>query len=172
MALERLALGLLVGVVAVQPNVARQPAGPDPIPALLAEVHELRIVMERAATVGPRIQLLTSRMTLQDERVFRIARQTESLRDELDRIVVQRKEFATRAKQLEDLIVSETDPQKRRDLEDAQRFLKSEVETQTAREQLLQNRQAESVNMLALEQAQWNELVQRLDELERALEKR
>jgi hypothetical protein len=149
------------------PLVAQQ--SDDPLPALLNEVRLLRLAMERSATVSPRIQLLTSRMALQDERVYRFARQAESVRDELDRVTFQNREFATRAKQMEELLALEADPAKRREIEEAQRFMKSEAELQNSREQLLRARESEAATLLATEQTRWMELSQALDELERML---
>jgi hypothetical protein len=160
---------LAVSMVFRIPGV-QQPSSSDPISALLAEVRQLRLVMERTATVNPRIQLVTSRMALQDERVYRLARQAESLRDELERVTIESRESVTRTKQIEDLLANETDQKKRQDFEEALRFMKSETELRAMREQSLRMREAEAANTLAIEQAQWNELARRLDELERMLE--
>ena len=160
-----LAIGLLLGIGI--PVVAQQKE--DPIPALLNEVRLLRLAMERSATVSPRIQLLTSRMALQDERVYRFARQAESINDELERATFQNREFAARAKQMEEMLALEPDLAKRREFEDAQRFMKAEVELQASREQTLRARHTETANLLAAEQTRWVELTQALDELERML---
>jgi hypothetical protein len=154
-------------IVVAFPILAQQ--NDEPIPALLNEVRLLRMAMERSATVSPRIQLLTSRMALQDERVYRFARQAESLRDEIDRVAFQNRESATRANQFEEMLALEADPTKRREIEEAQRFMKSESELQASREQLLRTRETEAAALLATEQTRWMELSQSLDELERML---
>jgi hypothetical protein len=170
--LERaLAPGLLVLALGTS-QVAREEPSRDPIPALLTEVRQLRLAMERSATMTPRIQLLTSRMSLQDERVSRMSRQAEGLRDEVDRLAVQGRELAMRAKQLEEALAAETDPQRRSELEEVQRSVKAETELQAERRQLTRAREAEAASALATEQARWTELSERLDELESLLEPR
>jgi septal ring factor EnvC (AmiA/AmiB activator) len=166
------AIALVVLALSALVAAASPQSTPDPVPALLAEVRQLRIAIERSATVNPRIQLFTSRMALQDERVFRVARQVESLRDELDRLTTQGRESAARNKQFEEMLAGETDPQKRLELQETQRFTKIETELRAAREQLLRTREAEAANALAAEQARWMELSQKLDELERMLDNR
>jgi hypothetical protein len=164
--LERaLAPGLLVLALGTS-QVAREEPSRDPIPALLTEVRQLRIAMERSATMTPRIQLLTSRMSLQDERVSRMSRQAEGL------LAVQGRELAMRAKQLEEALAAETDPQRRSELEEVQRSVKAETELQAERRQLTRAREAEAASALATEQARWTELSERLDELESLLEPR
>ena len=169
--LERLsAIGLVV-LAATTPRAAAEQKSVDPIAALLAEVRQLRIVMERSAAVGPRIQLLTSRMALQDERVFRTARQVDSLRDELQRLTTQSQELAARTTQLEEALRTATDPGKQLELREALRFVKTEAELQATREQQTRAREAEAASALAQEQARWTELSQRLDDIEALLDK-
>jgi hypothetical protein len=153
-----------------QPPGGQPSSAADPIAALLAELRQLRIVMERTATVNPRIQLVTSRMSLQDERVYRLTRQVENLRDELERMTMESREHAVRTRRLEDVLANETDQTKRLQMEEQLRHMKSESELWATREQLLRTRETEAANTLAVEQAHWNELTRRLDELERMLE--
>ena len=46
----------------------------DVLPALLAEVHELRLAMERSATVAPRVQLTLARLNIQEQRTVVLSR--------------------------------------------------------------------------------------------------
>src|SRR6188474_3713269 len=67
---------------------ARQAASPprneDVLPALLAEVRGLRAAMEQMASAGPRIQLFTSRLQLQEARIGNMMRRLDTVRDSLD----------------------------------------------------------------------------------------
>jgi hypothetical protein len=45
--------------------------------ALLKEVHQLRLVLERSAQIAPRIQIAVERLKLQQEKVGRTARQLD-----------------------------------------------------------------------------------------------
>ena len=51
-----------------------RPAQNDVLAELLVEVRGLRLAMERAATVGARIQLLVARVQLQEQRIAEVAR--------------------------------------------------------------------------------------------------
>src|SRR5215217_6224104 len=51
---------------------------------LLSEVHQLRIAMERAATTTPQIQLLGTRLAVQNERLARADQDHENVRQELE----------------------------------------------------------------------------------------
>src|SRR5713101_3329534 len=52
--------------------------------ALLTEVHQLRIALERSTQIAPRIQIAVERLKLQQEQVARVSRQLQDLRHELD----------------------------------------------------------------------------------------
>src|SRR5262245_32985306 len=61
-------VGLLAGAVFTI-GASVQSQGVDPLPALLAEVHALRVTMEQQGSVGPRIQLTMARLNIQEQRV-------------------------------------------------------------------------------------------------------
>ena len=58
---------------------------PDVLGELLKEVRGLRLAMERAATVGARIQLLVARVQLQEQRIAELSRRAAVVRDELSK---------------------------------------------------------------------------------------
>src|SRR5437660_589330 len=53
------------------------PQSQDPLPALLAEVHALRIAMEQSATVAPRVQLTLARLNIEEQRIAQLAGQLD-----------------------------------------------------------------------------------------------
>ena len=55
---------------------------PDPLTALLAEVHALRIAMEQSATVAPRVQLTLARLNIEEQRIAQFAAQLDQVRRE------------------------------------------------------------------------------------------
>src|SRR5262245_50764521 len=59
------------------------PAGDPTIQALLGEVRALRVAMEQMASAGPRIQLFTARLQLQETRVNNMIRRLDDVRDRL-----------------------------------------------------------------------------------------
>src|SRR5437016_760431 len=91
---------------------------PSPtIEALLKEVHQLRLVMERSAQIAPRIQIAVERLKLQQEQVARTARQLEDLRRDLDRRRSDQSTIQQRVQALESRAGQAVDPGQRRDLE-------------------------------------------------------
>lgn len=59
-----------VHTVVAGPQAAQ---APDPLAALLAEVHALRIAMEQSVTVGPRVQLTLARLNIEEQRIAQLA---------------------------------------------------------------------------------------------------
>ena len=82
--MERKALWLFGGILALAVPAFAQTAGGDTIAALLVEVRQLRIAMERAATTTPQVQLLGARLSVQNERLARVERDHDNAKRELD----------------------------------------------------------------------------------------
>ena len=131
---------------------AQAPGAGDPLAALLAEVHALRVTMEQQATVGPRLQLTLA-----------------SVRSQLagQEAAVQR--TSAEAADLDRQLQMETDPTRRREMEAGLRNAQLQIRQFAAEQQQLQIRENEAAQALAAEQARWTDLNSRLDELERLL---
>src|SRR3954463_10648480 len=71
---------ILAGALASARQTAPQT---DVLPALLEEVRGLRAAMEQMASAGPRIQLFTSRLQLQETRISNMVRRLDTVRDNL-----------------------------------------------------------------------------------------
>jgi hypothetical protein len=69
-----------VRTVAAAPQIAQ---APEPLTALLAEVHALRIAMEQSATVALRVQLTLARLNIEEQRIAQLAAQLNQVRREL-----------------------------------------------------------------------------------------
>ena len=148
---------------------AQQSTSTDAVAALLAEVRQLRIAMERSVTVAPRIELLGTRVAAQSERVSRASRDFDGVRQELDAVATNIASTTARMQDLEQMLSRATDPEQRNVFEQETRDLTRLIEEQTALEQRLRVREADLANALTVEEAQWAELSRRLDELERQL---
>src|SRR5688500_4851523 len=73
---------ILAGAVNVSGQSATPaPARDDVLNALLAEVRGLRAAMEQMASAGPRVQLLASRLQLQETRINNMIRRLDEVRD-------------------------------------------------------------------------------------------
>ena len=166
-----LLVAALAGDAALQ-RVQAQQARPDPIAELLVEVRELRIAMERLASAGPRMQLLTSRLAIQEERANRAARDLEGIRSEIENARNETQGLRMQAKMVEDTLPKTAEPRERDELERQTPMIPGRLDALTARDQVLRAREAEAVGTVGQEQARWHDLSLRLDELERALENR
>src|SRR5262245_10383882 len=78
------AAAVVLAAAGVRAQAAQSPAPGDPtIQALLVEVRALRVAMEQMASAGPRIQLFTARLQLQETRVNNMIRRLDGVRDQL-----------------------------------------------------------------------------------------
>lgn len=141
----------------------------DPLPALLTEVRALRLAMEQAATIGPRVQVTLARLNIQEQRVSHLTAQLDSVRQQLNGNAAGALRFSENIADLDNRIAIEPDPAKRAVLQEQQRELKAAISMQAKMEISLRDRESESAVALATEQGRWNDLNARLDELERLL---
>ena len=136
---------------------------------LLAEVHQLRIVLERSSQIAPRIQIAVERLKLQQEHVARVARQLDEIRRDLDRTRSDQPKIQQRVQTLDDEVNQAVDPGRRKALDDEAKMLKLESVQQEKSLQQMQAREGELMSQLQSEQARLTELNDRLDQIERAL---
>jgi chromosome segregation ATPase len=167
--MERKALWLFGGILALAVPAFAQTAGGDTISALLVEVRQLRIAMERAATTTPQVQLLGARLSVQNERLARVERDHDNAKRELDDLSAAVAQTAVQADSLDNRAAVETNPERRSQMIQEQADAKNQVAELTAREQRLRARESELAGALATERQLWTELNRRLDEVERAI---
>lgn len=162
------------GRVAAQ---APQP-GPDVLPALLEEVRGLRAAMEQMASAGPRIQLFTSRLQLQETRISNMIRRLDTVRDSLANAQREYAQMQTQQQQLEAAMAEHrnaTSPENREEAKQVEFMLgevKREIALRKATVDRLASEEAQLAQDINVEQARWTDINARLDELERALAKR
>src|SRR5207249_10654724 len=108
---------------------------PEPIAALLAEVHALRIAMEQSATVAPRVQLTLARLNIEEQRITQLAAQLDQVRRELTGATSGSKMMADRLTDLERSIQMAPDDKTRKDLESEQVQVKRQQAMEAVHEQ-------------------------------------
>jgi chromosome segregation ATPase len=169
--LQVLGIGSILAVTASMSMGAspQAPAANDPLPALLAEVHALRVAMEQQATVGPRMQLTLARLTIEEQRVSHLSSDLTNVRQQLAGQEAAAQRTSAEAADLERQMQMETDPAKRREMEAGLRNTQLQMRQFATEQQQLQIRENEAAQALAAEQARWADLNSRLDELERLL---
>lgn len=144
----------------------------DVLGQLLSEVRQLRIALERSSSVAPRIQLLTSRLAIQEQRVARLGSELDGLRQQLPRIAEAQRHAGERLQELEEGLGRQSDPHQRRQFEAEMAGLRRHLESQAQEEHQLRIREGELLGLHSQEQARWLEISGRLDELERELARR
>src|SRR5437773_9163990 len=127
----RLVVVAAAGVIAA-PAAAQ--SATDPMAALLAEVHALRIAMEQQASVGPRIQLTLARLTIEEQRITHLSAELDATRQRLTSITNTIKGFMDSIAEIEGRLQIDADPAVRRKLEgervDLQRVLRAQENEQ------------------------------------------
>jgi hypothetical protein len=156
----------LLAVTAV-PLLAQSGAN-DTLSALLAEVRLLRMAMERSAS-APQLQLLGTRLAVQNERVQEATRAHTSVRNELQNVSNFIATGTAELQRVEEKMGANTSPQERETLAKHEGELKSAIAAHAIRELQLRARESELAAAVAAEQNQWLLMNQRLDELERAM---
>jgi chromosome segregation ATPase len=174
-----LAVGLvIVGGALVAAHQAQQPAQPDVLPALLEEVRGLRAAMEQMASAGPRIQLFTSRLQLQEARVNNMIRRLDTVRDALGS--AQREVAHLQGQQQErEAAITELQSSGAPEAREAAKQAAFEVEqikraaaAARATADRYTAEEAQLTGDIATEQARWSEINGRLDDLEKLLSSR
>jgi chromosome segregation ATPase len=167
-------LVLVGGVVALATTYsvkASPQAGqpPDPITALLAEVHGLRLAMEQSASVAPRVQLTLARLNIEEQRISQLSGQLDQVRRELSATSMGMQKLTDQLPELEKGFLTATDDKIRKAYELEQAGVKRQLSTQSRLVQELRTRENEAAQALSTEQSRWMDINARLDELERLL---
>jgi DNA repair exonuclease SbcCD ATPase subunit len=136
---------------------------------LLAEVHGLRLAMERSPTVTPRVQLALSRLNIEEQRVAQLSGQLDQLRRELSAASLELERLTAELRDMENGFLRATDEKMRKAFEDQQAEAKRQLERQSRLVQELRTRENEAAQAVSTEQGRWTDVNARLDELERFL---
>jgi predicted nucleic acid-binding Zn-ribbon protein len=170
--MERKAAWLFAGILALAVPAFAQSGATDTLSALLVEVRQLRIAMERAATTTPQIQLLGTRLSIQNDRLARAERDHGAVRQELEAVSASLGQLVARIDDLDNASARETNPERQRGFAQEQSDAKTQVAELTAREQRLRVRESELAATVGSEQLQWTELNRRLDAIEQGIDAR
>src|ERR1700682_2430151 len=146
-----------------------RPAQGDSIAALLSEVHALRLTMDRAAAVAPRVQLPVTRLNIEEQRTAKASAQLEQVRRQLADASLESKKITDEVDEDERSLLSTAEDRMKKVWEYEIGTLKRKLAAQTAVEQQLRARENDTAQVMATEQARWADLSARLDELERLL---
>ena len=161
--------GVLVVIAVVISAIvsAQAQRNPATIDDLLAEIRGLRADLSQTAGATMRMQLLTARLSLQEQRITVLANQRADISTRLAAAVRERSEVEARVKNLQNETPGPGHPK-----EELEGVLKSETTTLSQRreaERQLRAQETELTGLIATEQGRWTDFNGRLDELERSL---
>jgi len=160
-----LAVSLILVGVAVSAQ-AERPAGT--LDDLLTEMRGLRADLAQTANTSMRMQVLTARLTLQEQRIAVLSNQRAELLARLAAAERERVEIETRVKGLQD-DSQRVKPEMREEVEGALKAETTRLSQRVQFEQQLRSQETDLTGLIASEQGRWEEFNGRLDELEKSL---
>lgn len=166
--MRKIAAGVIGLLALCAVPLLAQSASNETLSALLVEVRLLRQALERSAS-APQVQLLGTRLTVQNARLQTAIHDHEIARSELQQVTTSILETTARLEELADVLGQNPTPTRRAELEQAQAAMKSELANLNRRDPPLRARESELAAAVAAEQDQWLLLNRRLDEIERGL---
>ena len=166
------ALGLLAGLLVLPVEAGAQPATPLPPPngdSIIQELRLLRQAFERQSGASARAQVLASRFAVQDRRVGRAQKAADRLDDEVFTLDQQRRRLDAELRELTRAVEQEADARRRVELEGQLRSVRSRLGEHTTTAAQVESRRSRARQVLAAEQARYQDLDARLAELDREL---
>lgn len=149
---------------------APQSGDPATLQALLSEVRQLRLALERSTSVGARMQLAIARFQMQQERVNRVEGELQSVRAQIAGMAGNRERMTAAARQFEEQATQLADPVQRKQAEENKKMLAAEMDQQTLHEQQNRMRESELANQLQIEQGKLTDFSAQLDQLDKKLQ--
>ena len=146
-----------------------QAQAPDVLGELLKEVRALRIAMERASTVGARIQLLVARVQLQEQRIAELSRRAVAVREEFSKIDAAIAQASSMVKRFEGAPGTNVPPEERAEFETQIEFFRTQLAASEKRRQELVNEDALLSQQISADQGRWSDFNNQLDQLDRTL---
>lgn len=164
------AIGFIsLGVVAVLSAQSGSNAAPSTYGELLAEMRGLRADLVNAAHVTGRIQLLSARLSIEEQRLSGLSQQLIEVRDDLARVTSDRMEVEARLGQVDTSLTRAVPIDPQRDAYDLRNELANRLSGLRARESQLRAHESEVATLLTEQESRRLDFNARLDDLERTL---
>ena len=160
---------LSLGLLMICPSLFAQ-APPATMDALMTEVHELRLAVERSTLLGARTQIAIQRLQVQSERMTQAEKQLEEARKGVAGYQRERQQLAAELKDHESQIQRESNPDARRALEGRVEGLKKALADRTG-EAHLRARENEMLIQFENEQGTFNRLQSDINQMESTLDR-
>ena len=160
---------LSLGFLLICPSLFAQ-APPATMDALMTEVHELRLAVERSTLLGARTQIAIQRLQVQSERMTQAQKQLEEARKGIAGYQQMRQQLAAELKDHESHLQRESSPDARRDLEGRVEGLKKALADGSG-EAPLRARENEMLIQFQNEQGTFNRLQSDISQMESTLDR-
>lgn len=149
---------------------AQSPGPENPqLSALMGEVRELRLAIERSTLLGARTQIAIQRIQMQEARVTGAAKMLEDVRKEVARTQQERTEMGRLQKDLERQLSQAPSPDARHALENQVESIKQRL-TDASADAQIRAREAEAFSQLQTEQGRLDQLNAEINQMEQALD--
>jgi chromosome segregation ATPase len=166
-ALIVVAVLLLSAFIANDASAQTAPAANDVNAALIRELHDLRLAIEKLASSSSRVQVLAARASQREQHISSLTTDLITLTGKLSEAAAEMSLANARLEQLKERVRTETDPKQRAELEEAQAGFAIDV----TRRGLMQSSIQAQVNairqQILAEQSDLADIEHRLDELDR-----
>jgi chromosome segregation ATPase len=138
--------------------------------ALLDEMRQLRLALQRANAVNHRLQITVERLRLQQGRVDSIARSLENVRSRMSDLKTARPQMEEQIKNAEEVIARATEQNRREEIEQQVKEMKARLASWSRDEEQLRERETALVSEFQIEQSRLNELNGQLENIMRQLD--
>ena len=132
---------------------------------LTVEIRQLRFAIEQSSRTQTQAQALGIFLSAQQSRILQVTARLDAARKELDTMSQRSIEHANHVAALEEQILKVSDQHERAAMEDRSRHLKLEMKSIAAQEQQARTREAEMLQAWQQEEARWNDLILRLQQI-------
>lgn len=139
--------------------------GAGPLGELTGEIRQLRLAIEQSSRTQTQAQALGIFLSAQQSRILQVTARLDAARKELDAMSQRSIEHANHVAALEEQILKVSDQHERAAMDDRSRQLKLEMKSIAAQEQQARTREAETLQAWQQEEARWNDLILRLQQI-------
>jgi chromosome segregation ATPase len=138
--------------------------------ALLNEVRQLRLAIQRSNLSAYKSQVTIERIRSQQQSVDRLADRLRETRNQLAGIKMPQADFQSELKRIESRLNQEADAERRKNLEEEQERLKTRLAMLAQEEARIRENESQLSAQLQIEQGRLTDLNDQLDVLQRELE--
>ena len=138
--------------------------------ALLDEMRQLRLALQRSNAVNHRLQITVERLRLQQGRADSIARSLENVRSRITDLKTARPQMEEQIKYAEEVMARATEQNRREEIEHQLKEMKARLVSWARDEEQLRERETALVSEFQIEQSKLTELNGQLESMIRQLD--